>query len=184
MLLSIRMIGILYLFLSRTSETGTKQKAATRSEDNRVIGVIHKMSSLALFLSFLLATVVAVPAPRFLLFLNLLGCERTKSFQDPVMLLKHSNQTLGNKFCQNVVVLFVGQNIGITWMMIESVPCLTVIFKWSCMKIYSVSILWNSYIIKVSLTVKIIKCCLFFVALDQNDWHPVSLLISNIRDWD
>jgi len=35
-----------------------------RSEDNRVIGVILKMSSLALFLSFLLATVVAVPAPR------------------------------------------------------------------------------------------------------------------------
>merc|ERR1711988_771883 len=35
-----------------------------RSEDNRVIGVILKMSSLALFLSFLLATVVAIPAPR------------------------------------------------------------------------------------------------------------------------
>merc|ERR1711963_1280323 len=35
-----------------------------RSEDNRVIGVILKMSSLALFLSFLLATVVAVPATR------------------------------------------------------------------------------------------------------------------------
>merc|ERR1711973_60923 len=35
-----------------------------RSEDNRVIGVILRMSSLALFLSFLLATVVAVPAPR------------------------------------------------------------------------------------------------------------------------
>merc|ERR1711963_949064 len=34
-----------------------------RSEDNRVIGVILKMSSLALFLSFLLATVVAIPAP-------------------------------------------------------------------------------------------------------------------------
>merc|ERR1711941_147219 len=35
-----------------------------RSDDNRVIGVILKMSSHALFLSFLLATVVAIPAPR------------------------------------------------------------------------------------------------------------------------
>merc|ERR1711872_234093 len=53
-----------------------------RSEDNRVIGVILKMSSLALFLSFLLATVVAIPAPR-----NRVGdCAAADDYIDEVLL--------------------------------------------------------------------------------------------------